>query len=489
MAFTKTPTQDTYDTKRFPLVGMPMQRNGTDALKDQRLLNCYAEQIKAQVTEAKKYFVKKRWGLTAVLSPGSGVSRGCIYEPTTNRIFFVVGPNLYTYDGITTTLMSSSIPDSPNSVGFTTHLTSAVSVVLLTGTAGYVINPVAVTFTQIVDADFPNPHIPYPISMDGYLFVAKKFTADIYNSDLDDPMSWTPGNFITAEMYPDYITAMTKNNNYVIAVGQGSMEFFYDLGTVSGSPLQRNESAVQQFGTPAPDSVIQTENQVFLVGSTGNGGRTVWMVEGFKAEDIGTEAVRNALNDVGTNIGQVNGYCLRVDGHKLMVWRLPSTNRTFVYDQDSKLWAEWSTTSGVDQVVFTGKYACDSALGFPYLMTDATNGVIVTMNDTAYQDLSATIKMQFTTLKLDFENMNRKVCSRLAVFGDWPLNTTSSITVEWSDDDYRTWSTPRTIQLSVDYSWTRNCGRFRRRALRFTHVDATPLRLEGCEMNIDLGVS
>lgn len=466
-------------------MGMPQQRDGTDVSKDQRFLNCFAEQIKAQVTEAKKFFVKKRNGLHKRTTQ-AGIMRGGIYEDTTKKLFFVVDTTIYSYDGVTVSTVQTGLTVSGNA-GMTVHLATSVSVIVLTGTEGWVINPVANTATKITDADFPTPHIPYPVSMDGYVFVAKAASADIYNSDLDDPLSWDPSQFITAEMYPDNIVAMTKNNNYVIAVGTGSMEFFYDIGNATGSPLQRNDSAVQQLGTVAPDSVVQTEKEVILVGDTGNGGRTVWVVEGFKADEVGTEAVRNSLNDVGENISQINAYCTRVSGHKFYVLRMPTVNRTWVYDFDSKLWHEWSSTVGGSQVTFLGKFAADSQFGFPYMLGAA--GEIYLLDDTTYQDDGNSIQTQMTTLKLDFDNMNRKYIYRLAIFGDWPLSGDSFVSVDWSDDDYRTWSTARTLQLSTTFPFIRNLGQFRRRAFRITHTDNTPLRLEGVEVDINNGAS
>jgi len=102
--------------------------------------------------------------------------------------------------------------------------------------------------TEITSADFPTPHCPFPVFMDGYLFVAKSGTQDIYNSNLDDPALWTAGDYISAEMYPDKIVALSKNNNYIYALGSNSIEYFYDAAVATGSPLGRHDSAVQQFG-------------------------------------------------------------------------------------------------------------------------------------------------------------------------------------------------------------------------------------------------
>ena len=485
MAFSKTPTQDTYDTKRFPIVGMPQQRNGFDELKDQRFLNCFTEAIKAQVTDAKKYYVKKRNGL-ALRVTQAGTTRGCIYEDVTRRLYFVVGTTIYSYDGTNIVTIQTGIAAGGN-VGMTIHLSTQVQVIVLTGTQGWVIDPFAQTAAQITDPDFPSPHVIYPVSMDGYLFVVKENRPDIYNSNLDDPFTWDASQFITAEMYPDNIVALTKNNNYVIAVGTGSMEYFYDIGNATGSPLQRNDSAVQQMGTTAPDSVVQTEKEVIMVASTANGGRTVWVVEGFKAEEIGTEAVRMNLNLIGQDIGTINAYCTRIDGHKFYVLRIPTQLQTWVYDFDTKLWTEWnSTVAGVD-ATFIGKFAADSPFGYPFMM--GANGEIFLMSEQTYQDNGQLIKTQITTLKLDFDNMNRKDMSRLSLFGDWPLSGSSTLSVEWSDDDYRTWSSPRTIQLSTYLPVTRRLGKFRRRAFRLTHTDNTPLRLEGMEVDINNGSS
>lgn len=484
MAFSKTPTQDTYDTKRFPLVGMPQQRDGITPGKDQRFLNCFVEQIKAQVTEAKKYYLKKRSGLLRKAVPNAGAARGMIYEDTTKKLFFVVGTSVYAYDGTTLSLISTLIAGT-NPVGFTIHLTTTISVILVTGEFGYVINPVTNGITQITDVDFPNPHLPFPVSMDGYLFLAKANTADIYNSDLDDPFGWDPSQFITAEMYPDNIVALTKNNNYVIAVGSGSTEYFYDAGTATGSPLARNDSAVSQTGTVAPYTVVQTEKEICYIGSTGNGGRTVWIIDGFKPEEAATEAVRLSLNEEGTAIATANAYCIRVDGHKFYVIRLTQSSRTWVYDFDSKLWHEWSSASGI----FLGKYASDSQYGVPYMLGAQSQAVVYLMDDGTYQDDGAPITTQATTLKLDFDNMNRKDMYRASIFGDWPGSGSATMTLEWSDDDYRTWSNPRTINITSNYPWTRRLGKFRRRAFRITHLENTPLRLEGMEVDINNGTS
>lgn len=494
MAFTKTPQIDTYKTQRFPFVGPQMQRNGLDKLKDQRWLNCFPESISDET--GKMFYLKKRAGLAVQVNSGvANPSRGCIYEPNNDKVFFVVGDDVFMFAVATSTLTQiHTLSSIWSPVGFTLHeYAGNTAVVLVDDISGVVINPVTGVATVITDPDFPSAPIPAPISLDGYLFVAQFGTADIYNSDLDDPFSWTPGNFITAEMYPDNIISLAKNNNYIYAVGFSSVEYFYDAGNASGSPLSRNDSAVQQFGVEFPNSVVNTEKEVILVGNTDNGGRTVWMLEGFTASEIATETVKMSLDDVDlftAGFTEIVAYTVRVQGHKFYVLIIPG--RTWVYDFDEKMWSEWSTGTNIadntQQGAFRCRFGCDSSRGVPFLL-DGTNGKLYNMNDGNFTDVDFPIYVQATTTKLDFANMNRKDWYRYTLFGDWPTGPTfnSEVVVEWSDDDYRTWKGQRTIQLQSELPVTRRLGKSRRRAFRVTHIGNAPLRLEGFEVDVNIG--
>ena len=85
---------------------------------------------------------------------------------------------------------------------------------------------VALSCTRVTDVDFPTPHQPFPLYLNGYLFLIKAGTGDIYNSDNDDPFGWS-NEFIQAEISSDLGLRLFKAKNYMIAVGYNSIEYFY----------------------------------------------------------------------------------------------------------------------------------------------------------------------------------------------------------------------------------------------------------------------
>lgn len=481
MAYTNTPEQSTYRTLRFDLAGMPSGRSGGTTNKDQKFLNAFPESFKDPTTRDKKFFLRSRPGAAfSTALPAAGEGRGIMYF--NGSVYSVVGNKLYRDTTSVQTLATTTGP-----VGFTLFNGSYTALILVDGTDGYVIKTDN-SVTKITDPDFPTPHIATPVFLDGYLFLAKSGTDDIYNCDLEDPLSWTPGKFITAELYPDKVIALAKNANYVVAVGERTTEQFYDAGNASGSPLQRNDSAVQQVGTPAPFSVVSSDGEVLLVGTTQNGGYTVWLIKGFEYKELGTPFINQALTYEGVNLAQAVGCVVRSTGHKFYI--LTTLTRTFVFDLDEQMWHEWASGAGTSP--FAYRFVCDHNDGKPRLLHN-TGGFVAALTDNIATDATSsstteTIYTQVLTDKIDISSNNRKTCNRLSMVGDAPNGTANVLlNVSWSDDDYNTWTADRPLYLNGDLQAITQLGMFRRRAFRFTYNQPYPIRLEGFELDINIG--
>lgn len=467
-----------YHTQRFSFIGSPQQRDGT-ATKDQRFLNLYPELIKSPITDGKKYYLKKRPGTSAFLTiPNTNTSQGIYYWASNNTYYTAVGGTLYA--GITP-LIGLSTQTGP--VGFTEYRVNNVfELFVCDGISAWIITSNNVV-THITSANLPNPHIPSPVFLDGYIFLAAVGTQSIHNSLLNDPTTWPSDGFIDAEMFPDGLQTISKVQNYLAAVGFQSIEWFYDNANATGSPLQRNAPAVSQFGTPASSTVNQTEKELILVGQTGNGGRTVWVLDGFQPSEIANEPVREALDNEGSSINLAFANTIQVSGHKFYVLSLAASSRTFVYDFEEKMWHEWS--SGTGQLIFNYRFATDGGYGKPVWL-GFNGGTIVNLDPNVYTDLGgATINCTAITSKIDFDTVKRKRIYRLSLVADSPDGPTATpMTVSWTDDDYNTFTPGTTLMIGAGYSTITQLGYTRRRAFQFTYQQPWPLRMESFEVDI-----
>lgn len=478
--------ESSYKQERIPIIGSPQQRDGTSITKDQRFVNFFPELLVTKTKtplfgEPRQYYLRKRPGLAQVGAATATAGRGLIYF--NGNIYKACGNILYR-DGVNVLTLSTST----GTVGFSLYEGTYSALIILDGVSGWVVKTDS-SITHIDAADFPTPHVPHPVSLDGYVFVAKAGTADIYNSAVTDPFTWSAADFITAEMYPQTIVNLTKNQNYVYAIGTQAIEYFYDAGIITGSPLALNASAVQQYGCPAPESVVQTDVQVILVGENSNGGRTVYSIEGFKSTDIAIPAVAQSLDALNNDITKVYGFVVRSMGHKWYILNLPT--RTWVYDFDSAIWHEWSYVA--DGQTFASNYSADHPTGNPMLVHNA-DGTTLFLNETTYNDYltgsTTPIVCIAVTRKFDMETNKRKVCNRFSLVGDAPNGTSNvEFDISWSDDDYNTFSTPIPLQMNPYMAAISQLGSFRRRAFKVTCIAALPIRLEAVELSINVGAT
>lgn len=535
MAFTKNPTQDTYDTKRFPFVGAHNSRNSSGS-KDQRYVNCYPESIKNPLNNGKRIYLIKRPGLSTQVNPGNAsVGRGMTFW--NGKVYSVFGDKLYANTAELLTLSTST-----GTVGFVAANGTTDYLFVCDGTNGYVITTADVV-TQInqtysawatvtnysvgdrriptvanslyyeVTADagssavaeptwpttigstvvdggitwtckgyyggFPSPHIPTPIFADGYVFLPSSGTDKIYNSDLDLPQSWNPINFIGAEMYPDNIVALGRQNNQVVAFSENSTEYFYDAANVNTSPLARNDGGAQQIGCAAANTLVAFEQQMMFVGQSELGGRCVWKIESFKPEKISLEWVDDILDQEAALISNANAFLVRVRGHQFYVLNL--TSRTVVYDVDEKMWHEWSSNSSGSHVAFKCLFSCDY-YGVA-LVQHSSNGKIYKLDPYTYQDDGVAILVEAVSSLIDLEDNNRKTCHAFTLICDRATSSTFA-TLYYTDNDYQSYSTGRALDLS-SRPFLQSLGMFRRRAFKVTYTDNYPFRVEAIELYIN----
>lgn len=488
MAFSQTPTQDTYSTHRVDLTREINARDGSQNGYDESYENVFIEPIKDRQVNDKRMFIVKRAGCTQqIASVSSSNVRGAFFWSDAGKYFYAVDDDVYVYTVATgaSTTLSAVFGTSVGHVGFCTYLydTNVVVLVATDGTTLVTIDT-ANTVTPCISADLPTPHLPFPVFLDGYLFLAKRNTADIYNSDLNDPLAWTPGNLIAAEMDGDYLIRIAKLNNYLLAMGTGTIEYFWDAGIETGSPLQRNDTPIKMNNYLA--GFAQHGNDLYYIGIDSFGQPDVFMLKDFKIQNIGSPTISRYLNSCQDGTDNWTGSLIAFKGHTFYVIKAGSLV-TWAYDLDTKQWAKWGfqDTTTFKFLTATLVESSTSAITYFSLIGGST---IYRFSDTLYRDNGTNFTCTVVTEANDFGSLNRKQMARLSVVGD-RTSADSVVTISWSDDDYATWSSGVDVNLNQDLPCLYRLGSFRQRNFRLTYTDNYPLRIQSFEVNINKGIS
>jgi hypothetical protein len=531
MAYTGSPTISTYSTKDLPV--------STDILlRPSSLANNSAVAITQDAGMINLIPINTGGNEVAITRPNlvaasadtfTGVVRGFyVWEISTSAflIYVVIGTSIYWFNGTSYVSVNTFTNNVTTPVRFAEFIdaTNTKKLLLVDGTEGFIFPSTGGAGTKIVDPDFPSPHVPFPVVLDGYMYLAKAGTGDIYNSNLNDPSAWTAGDFLSAEMYPDNIQALVRVNNYILAIGTQSSEYFYDAANATASPLARVDGAALPFGTLCPNSVAVNRNTVILLANNNDGEATIASIENQRFTDIGGNFIVPLLSSrIAASLSTQQGvigyffrhrselfYGLCFSQQTTTTAMTPQYSPTFIYSFSAKKWTEFrlgSTGTAAFPVCFTqapvsvslglttycvGNYSSGGTV-HSYLgnLIDATSTATDTIGST-----SNTIYQEFRTPNLEFDTMNRKFMSRVGIeieSGDSSFTTTDSLTLAWSDNDYQSWSSTTLPLSTMDAGSSNNyfpfvtqLGSFRRRAIKGSYV-GKPIRLYKLQIDINKG--
>lgn len=485
MAFTKAPANSTYDTKDILLV-QEINSRGSSNNRDEYYTNVFPESVKNRLTQDKELNLIKRSGSSAFITPsGVGTFRGMFHWKLYSKLFIVIGDDCYVYNSVSgalITTLTNIVAAGTTDVGFCQYLydTGVVKVVITDGTTLSTIDS-ANTVVVCVDGDLPTPHLPTPQFFDGYLLLVKTGTADCYNSDLNDPLAWTPGNFIAAEMRADQVTGIVTLNNYFLLLGQESIEYFWDAAIATGSPFQRNDTPIKLSGFIG--GLSQFGNKVYLVAEEVEGQPDVFVLEDFKMTPIGNEALRRHLASL--DLTNLTGNVVSIDGNDLYV--VDTGSLTYFMVIETKLWGllKYKDES---RFALNQAFSINTTNGSTALFTLQGSTVVYKFNPTLYQDSGVDFTCTIVTDTQMFDTWNNKLMSRLIPVCDKPT-ASADLNVSWTDDDYQTYNTARAIDLYQERPDLKQLGRFRKRAFKLTFTENQPFRISKLKVAINMGQS
>lgn len=325
---------------------------------------------------------------------------------------------------------------------------------------------------KVIDPDLPTNLVGGTVTLKGWTFCASR-DARIYNFDINSVTAITPGNYISADDYPDSGLGIIKHGDEVVHFGTNSIQFFYVAGNPTGSPLSVVQNATIDIGVSNELAYCSVGNKFAFI-SFGQLGKSFWIVTGRSPQKVSSSREDAILSD---GFRWIVSTCV-IDGQVMIFLFCKDRGIVLVYCLDSGGWWELNANS-MSQAMAIG--------AFSFLINSTnTNGFLQRMSiyseTLSYKDaISATSTGSVTTATAiidigDLGEDGNKSMPRIAFDADTQVST-SNLYVSFSDDDYQTFTSSRAVDLTKERKELTRNGGFRHRVIKMEHSDDTGFRL------------
>lgn len=448
--------------------------------KDERYINCLSLNMGQRPDGSARNYIVKRPGYAVANTPASGNVGSAILiwtgkSPGTDVITAFGASNSTIYNG-TTSL--GAITGKATWITETFVSTTATLLISSNDSTGWYYDTGVGVPTKIADADFPgNAGLTLAgtfAHMDGYAFIMTTDAA-IWNSDLNTVISWAGASFQSANAYPDKGVGLMRYKNLIVAFGSESMQFFYNAGqNPTGSPLQRIDSLTVKVGAISADAIGQISDIIFFVGSTAQGGCTVYKYDGAIKRISNPEQDFQLLMAGPSNINVTT--CTRY-GRSFVLVNANAT--TYSYCLETGKWNEETATTPL-------WYKCAGLSLGNQVLTYAiskysTSGKVYVINPAALVFTDDGVAFTATIQAPNIRIGKRMTYPVLEVICDREPST-SSLVISFSDDDAQTFTTHSTVDLSQPRPRATRLGSSYDRTWKFTNSSNEQMRIEAFDL-------
>lgn len=323
-------------------------------------------------------------------------------------------------------------------------------IIITDGPNGYTLTLSSNSFNAISDADFPGGVMVS--ELDGF-FITAPADSDQFNlSGLDDGSTWDALDFATAESRPDKAIAHASLNREFVICGEITTEWWFPTG---GASFQFERRAVTAVGCLAPWSLKRVDNALMMIGRDEGGAGMVYMLSGYAARRVSNPALEDYLATSSDLAGSVAMTWQR-NGETFYALQVPGLATTPVYQASV---GEWVDLADVDE---SGDFVpwrfTDHAYCFGKNLVIAGDGTVHAL-DNAHHTYGATARKCSRTSRHMVGQLRER--GRISEFvADVSTGQASdaadpqSVSLSWSNDGGRTFSTPvaRAIGVKDDFT-------------------------------------
>jgi hypothetical protein len=357
----------------------PLPLQSYRRVSSERLVNCYP-QSKPQDAYG---------GIAIVRAPGIAQiaefgASGRGLKTFDNTLYAIAGSNLIRVDGTSSATNVAVVPGS----GRVKMVAMAQDLVLLT-TAGdiHVWDGTEITsidspwFGRAGDIEF----------LDNLLIGTVADTMQLFTSYVNDPYTYDPLYFASAEFQPDPLVGVIADHGQAFYAGTMTCELWQGR-TGAGFPLERAANFAVQLGCAAGRSLASQDNAPFWLAND----LTVRRLSGFTPTRVSTDGVEDAIRNYG-DVSDAFALAYSVGGHLMYALTFPG-RATWEFDITTSQWHERKSYGRNDW----GVVAVEQFGNDVYTLDAA--GRLGVMRANVYEECGDTQRVEFVTSTIYAEN-------------------------------------------------------------------------------------
>lgn len=425
------------------------------------------------------------------LNLAGGNIRGMLRFSSTLSLV-VCGGNIYT-------VSNTGVPNLIHTIGTASTPVSMASngtlVMLVTGSAGYTINPITGVVTKITEAGFQGADTVQFI--DGYFAFNKTGTGQfqitqLYGTAIDGL------DFATAEGAPDLLLSLITDHRELWLFGETSTEVYFNSGNAD-FPFERINGAFIEQGCAAKFSPAKMDNTVYWLASDERGYGTVQRAQGYQPQRISTHAVEFAISQM-SRIDDAVAYTYQQEGHSFYVLNFPTAQQTWVFDAATNLWHQRAWRDPADNTLKQDRAICQIAFAGETLVGDHSNGNIYVLDLDHFTDNGDPIARIRACSHLSDPEYRYQFFDSLQVDMQTGVGLVTGqgsdpkAMLQWSDDGGYSWGNELWASIGTigerrtRVKW-RRLGRSRDRIFRVTITDPIRVIMVGASAQVSLGTT
>lgn len=222
---------------------------------------------------------------------------------------------------------------------------------------------------------------------DGYAFFPIPGTTSFQASNLNDftnysALAQTSLNTTTINNLP---VAAETSHLQLFLFGEKQTEVWYNAGNINTFPFSRLASVLLEYGCAAPLSIINVNQSLMWISKSATGQFIIGNLNNYNMDIISTEFIQRELATYPT-VSDAIGMSYTLNNHIMSVWTFPSADKTWVYDNTTQLFHQWSSWDNKNQKHRRHLANCIVQWNNKNYVGDYSSGNIYTMDNYTYTD-------------------------------------------------------------------------------------------------------